>query len=477
MHSEVTSEQCLAFSRCILQAFEAEASGDSEHQFLPRAQTDEVWPFRQCLPKYATLERSDGSDKDVCYEDSNATLHCCQDVEMQDIGDRTMLEIESEPFCAAVEEPQTPQTPSQVSLQKQFTKLGTSGPAWDVVPYQSSSHSPDRIQQELKRLFQQQPTVDKRDAACLSMIFVIYLPELDRFKIGSVKQRRVKGKLESAASFREEGCMRRMARIKKECGYKRIELAYQSEGLETSLIRRLERFVHRALSAVADKICCLKTEPKHNHVGYFDAELRVIRHIIENSLALFREEMRNGSDCSSLTKPDLKAHDFLREARPGKGNNVGTTSPEWEHPINILNRLYTALRPGPTHHPIYHPAQLSSEDQHRILLILDTHRHKLKKTSVRPGNLVKEAVDEKTDDQILGLTTPVEDAPALDDWRVLSRSKGHETDELTWEPLVNLLPGSLDQILDFVAGCLLQSRSHEKLVRYLRLHQQLSQLR
>ncbi|KAI7267418.1 hypothetical protein KC343_g2956 [Hortaea werneckii] len=397
---------------------------------------------------------------------------------MQDIGDRTLLEIESEPFCAAVEERQTPQMPSQVLLPKQFTKLGTSGPAWDVVPYQSSSHSPDRVQQELKCLLQPQPTGDKRDAGCLSMIYVIYLPELDRFKIGSVKQRRLKGELESAASFREEGCMRRMARIKKECGYRRIELGYQSEPLETCLIRRLERFVHRALSSVADKICCLKTKPKHNHVGFFDAEFRVIRDIVEKSLALIQEGVWDGSQCSSLSKSNLKANDFLRDVKPGKGkHNVETASPESEHPINILNHFCTALRPGSTHHPIYHPAQLSSEDQHRILLILDNHRHQHKRTEVRSGNLIDEAEDGKTDEQIFGLITLVEDAPALHDWKVLSRSKGHEADDLTWEPLVNLLPGSLDEILDFIAGCLLQSRSHDKLVRYLRLHQQLSQLR
>ncbi|KAI6871215.1 hypothetical protein KC343_g8897 [Hortaea werneckii] len=395
---------------------------------------------------------------------------------MQDADDQDFVEIESEPFGAAEEEQQTPRRPSQALLPTAFTKPGISGPAWKIIPSQSSSHHPDRIQRELKRLLQQRSTVNKRDAGCLSMIYVIYLPELDRFKIGSVKQRCLDGRLESAASFREEGCMRRMARIKKECGYRRIELGYQSEPMETCLIRRLKRFVHRALSTVADKVCCLKTEPRHNHVGFFDADFRVIRYLIEKSLALLQEEMREGSDCFSLRKSNLEVNDFLQDVQPEK-RNAGTTSPESEHPINVLHCFHAALRPGSTHYPIYHPAQLSSEDQHRILCILDTHRHKHRKTAVRSGNLVNKAEDGKTGEQIFGLTSLVEDAPALDDWKVLSRSKGHEADELTWESLVNLLPGSLDHILDFVAGCLLQSRCHEKLVRYLRLHQQLSQLR
>lgn len=58
------------------------------------------------------------------------------------------------------------------------------------------------------------------------MIYVIYLPELDRFKIGTVKQRRLEGRLEPAETFREEACMRRMAQMKKACGYNRIELGY-----------------------------------------------------------------------------------------------------------------------------------------------------------------------------------------------------------------------------------------------------------
>lgn len=238
VHSEVTEEQCEAFSKCTLQASEAEASRDPEHQHLSPGKTEEYWPFRQCHTKFSILDRGEGSGNDVYYEDSDATINCCQDVEMQEIGDQTFFEIESGPFSVAVEEQQTPRSTSQALLPNDLTKLGTSGSTRQIIPYQSASHSPDRIQQELKGLLLQHPTVNKRDGASLSMIYVIYLPELDRFKIGSIKQRCRNGKLESAASFREEGCMRRMARMKKECGYRRIELSYRSEPLATFLIRK-----------------------------------------------------------------------------------------------------------------------------------------------------------------------------------------------------------------------------------------------
>ncbi|KAI7521309.1 hypothetical protein KC331_g19816, partial [Hortaea werneckii] len=295
VHSEVTDDQCLAFSQCTLQAYEGKASRDLEHQDLFPGKTEEDWPFRQCYTELSVLNRNEGSGNDICYEDLKATINCCEDVEMQEIGDETFPEIESESFGAVFEKQQTPQSPSQALLPKDFTKLGTSRLAWEIIPYQSASHSPDRIQQELKGLLQQHLTVNKRDAGCLSILYVIYLPELDRFKIGSVKQRSLDGRLESVVSFREEGCMRRIAQMKKECDYKGIELSYQSEPLETILIRRLERVVYRALSAVADKICCLETKPKHTHIGFFDAEIRVIRYIIEKSLDLIREEMSDGS--------------------------------------------------------------------------------------------------------------------------------------------------------------------------------------
>ncbi|KAI7501523.1 hypothetical protein KC367_g2779 [Hortaea werneckii] len=393
---------------------------------------------------------------------------------MQDVDDQAFVEIESEPFGAAEEEQQTPRRPSQALLTSAFTKPGTSGSAWKIIPSQSSSQSPDRMQQELKRLLQQQPTVNKRDAGCLPMIYVIYLPELDRFKIATVKERRLRGRVESAETFREEGCMRRMAQMEKACGYSRIELGYQSEPLETFLIRKLERFVHRALSTASDKIRCLG--PKHNHVGFFDADFQVIRYIIENSLGLIREGICDGWRRSSLNNSNLKANDSFQNFKPEK-RNVGTVSPEWEHPINIFSRFCSALRPGSIHHSIYHPARLSSEDQHLISRILDLHQHKQKKTSVRSENLVNEAEDGKTGEDIIGLATLVDDKPALKDWRVLSKSKDYEADGLTWQPLHSLLPASLDNILDFIAGCLLQSRCHDKLARYLRLHQQLSQLR
>lgn len=244
--------------------------------------------------------------------------------------------------------------------------------------------------------------------------------------------------------------------------------------METFLIRRLERFVHRALGTASDKIRCLG--PKHNHVGFFDADFRVIKYIIENSIGLIREGICAGSECSSLSNSNLKANDFVQEFTPEKGNGE-TVSPQWANPINVFNRFCTALRPGSTHHPTYHPAQLSSEDQHLISRILDLHQHKQKKNSVRSENLVNEAEDGKTGEDIIGLATLVDDKPALKDWRVLSKSKVYEADDLTWGPLLSLLPESLDNILDFIAGCLLQSRCHDKLARYLRLHQQLSQLR
>ncbi|KAI7176681.1 hypothetical protein KC316_g10958 [Hortaea werneckii] len=395
---------------------------------------------------------------------------------MQVIGDQTFLEIGSEPFSAAVEKQQTPQSPSQALLLKDLTKLGTSRLAWEIIPYQSASHSPDRIQQELKRLLQQHLTGNKRDAGCLLILYVIYLPELDRFKIGSVKQRSLDGRLESVVSFREEGCMRRIAQMKKECDYKRIELSYQSEPLETILIRRLERVVYRALSAVADKICCLETKPKPTHIGSFDAEIRVIRYIIEKSLDLIREEISDGSDCSNLTKSNLKAMDLRKDVRT-KMHNIEAVSAGWKHPVNVFNRFCTALRPGSAHHLMdYHPAQLSLDDQHMILHILDTHRLKHENTSVNPENLFYEAEGGDKGEEIIGLITFVGGVPALDDWKVLPKSKSQEADNPAWEPLLNLLPGSCDQILDFIAACSWNSRCHDKLVRYLRLYQQLSQL-
>ncbi|KAI7087370.1 hypothetical protein KC356_g4201 [Hortaea werneckii] len=474
VHSEVTYEQCVAFSQGILQASKAKASQDPEDQDFCRGKGQEHWPFRQCSSKPSSLNRSDIFDNDVCFEDSDATTRCCQDVEMQDVGDQTFVEKEREPFGAAEEEQQTPRKPSQALLPIACTKLETPGSAWEIIASQSCSHSPDHIQQELKRLLQRQPTVNKRDAGCLSMIYVIYLPELDRFKVSTVKQRRLKGRLESVETFREEGCMRRMAQMKKACGYSRIELGYLSEPLEIFLIRRLERFVHRALGTASDKIRCLG--PEHNHVGFFDADFRVIKYIIENSLGLIREAICDGSECSSLSNSNLKANDFLHDLKP-ESRSGGTVSPGWEHPINVLNRFCTALRPESTQHPIYHPAQLSSEDQYLISRILDAHRHKQKETSVRSENLVNETEDEKTGEEISGLATLVHDAPALEDWKALSKLKSDEANDLTWQPLHSLFPGSLDNILDFIAGCLLQSRCHDKLARYLRLHQQLSQLR
>ncbi|KAI7176501.1 hypothetical protein KC316_g4854 [Hortaea werneckii] len=395
---------------------------------------------------------------------------------MQEIGDEIFPEIESESFGAVVEKQQTSQSPSLTSLPKDVTKSGSSRSAWEIIPYQSSSHSPAWIQQDLKRLLQQHLTVDQRDARCLSMLYVIYLPQLDRFKIGSVKQRRLDGRLESVVSFREEGCMRRIAQMKKECGYKRIELSYQSEPLEIILIRRLERVAYRALSAVADKICCLETKPKHTHIGFFDAEIRVIRDIIEKSLDLIREEMSDGSDCSNLTKSNLKAMDLPQDVRT-KMRNIEAVSAGWKHPVNVFNRFCTALRPGFAHHLAdYHPAQLSLEDQHMILHILDTHRFKHEKTSINSESLGYDSECGKTGEGIIGLATFAEGAPALDDWKVLPKSKSHEADDSAWEPLLNLLPGSCDQILGFIAACSLNSRCHDKLVRYLRLYQQLSQL-
>lgn len=103
VHSEVTYEQCLAFSRGILQASKAEASDDSEHQSSSLGKGQEQWPFRQCFSKHSSLERSGISANDVCFEDSDATIDCCQDVEMQDVDDQAFVEIESEPFGAAKE--------------------------------------------------------------------------------------------------------------------------------------------------------------------------------------------------------------------------------------------------------------------------------------------------------------------------------------------------------------------------------------
>lgn len=476
VHSEVTEEQCQAISQCTLWAPESKASHDAEHQNLPPGIGGELWPFPQCLTKYSILGRNEGSGNDVCYEDSNATIHCCQDVEMQEIGDEIFPEIESESFGAVVEKQQTSQSPSLTSLPKDVTKPGSSRSAWEIIPYQSSSHSSAWIQQDLNRLLQQHLTVNDGDARYVSMLYVIYLPELDRFKIGSVKQRRLDGRLESFVSFREEGCMRRIAQMKKECDYKRIELSYQSEPLETDLIRRLERVVYRALSAVADRICCLETKPKHTHIGFFDAEIRVIRYIIEKSLDLIREEMSDGSDCSNLTKSNLKAMDLPQDVRT-KIHNIEAVSPGWKHPVNTINRFCTALRPESAHHLLdYYPAQLSLEDQHMILHILDIHRLKHEKTSVNPENLFHEAEVGKKGEEIIGLITFVDGVPALDDWKVLPKSKSHEADDPAWEPLLNLLPGSGDQIRDFIAECSLKSRCHEKLLRYLRLYQQLSQL-
>ncbi|KAI7235693.1 hypothetical protein KC330_g4128 [Hortaea werneckii] len=438
--------------------------------------TEEDWPFQPCYTKFSKLDRNEGSGNGVCYEHSNATVNCCQDVEIQEIGDQTFFEIESEPFSVAAEEQQTPRSTSQALLPNDLTKLGTSGSTWRIIPFQSASHSPDRIQQELKRLLQQHLTVNQGDARCLSMIYVIYLPELDRFKIGSVRQRRRNGKLESVMSFREEECMRRIAQMKKECDYKRIELSYQSEPLGTVLIRRLERVVHRALSATADKICCLETKPNHNHIGFFDAEFRVIRYIIEKSLDLIREEVSDGSNCSSVTNSDLKAIDLPQDVRT-EIHNIETVSPGWKHPVNVFNRFRTAMRPVPAHHLAnYHPAQLSLEDQQYIMHILDTHRAKHEKASINSESLSYKAEDRKTGEEIIGLTTFADGVPALDDWRVLPKSKTHEADGPAWESLLSLLPGSCDQILDFIAGCLLKSRCHDKLVRYLRLYQQLSRL-
>lgn len=152
VHSEVTYEQCVAFSRDILRASTAEASHGLEHQNSSPGKGQEYWLFRQCFSEHSALERSVGSDNDVCFEDLDATIHWCQDVEMQDADDQDFVDIESEPFGAAEEEQQTPRRPSQALLPTAFTKPGTSGPAWKIIPSQSSSHPPDRIQQELKRL-------------------------------------------------------------------------------------------------------------------------------------------------------------------------------------------------------------------------------------------------------------------------------------------------------------------------------------
>lgn len=125
----------------------------------------------------------------------------------------------------------------------------------------------------------------------------------------------------------------------------------------------------------------------------------------------------------------------------------------------------------------YHPAQLSLEDEHMILHVLDTHRLKDDKISVNSETPGYEAEGGKTDKEIIGLTTLVDGTPTLGDWKVLLKSKSNEADESHWEPLLSVLPSSSDHVLDFIAGCSLKSRCHDKLVRYLRLYQQLSQLR
>ncbi|KAI7531403.1 hypothetical protein KC331_g14129 [Hortaea werneckii] len=158
-------------------------------------------------------------------------------------------------------------------------------------------------------------------------------------------------------------------------------------------------------------------------------------------------------------------------------HNIEALSAGWKHPVNVFNRFCTALRPRSAHHlAFYHPAQLSLEDQHMILNVLEIHRLKREKTSVNPKDLFYEAEGGKKGEEIIGLITFVDGLPALDEWKVLPKSKSQEADDPAWEPLLNILPGSCDQILDFIAGCLFKSRCHEKLVRYLRLYQQLSQL-
>ena len=479
VHSRVTSEQCREFSRRTHQASEAEASCDPsyEHPYLHARRG--FWPIRKRFKQHTSLTQSEDDHIGVFFDNyPRYSPDSSLNIKIKTEDDPALLESNNQRIgsidTTVVEQPDQ-RVPFRCSLPTEFIKLGTSGATWKVSPHQSSFDPPALIQQQLESLLHDELTGNERDFGCLSMIYVMYVPELDRFKIGSVRQRRLDGELEPVANFQKDGCLRRMAEIRKSCGYRRLEVGYQSKPLEVFFARRVERFIHRALSAVADRICCLRTEPMHSHIEIFDAEFRVIQYIIEKSLVMVPGESLYHSSHSSPSELRPKASEPLQDFETGMRKIVAAPS-DWEHPVDIVNRFYTALLPGAADHIEFHADRLSLEDQHLILHIFDTHRFKHQKTLDKLENLDRKVGARKIGEEIIGLITLVDGVPALDDWKVLPSSKSIEADESAWEPLLSVLPSSSEHVLDFIAGCLLKSRCHDKLSRYLRLYQQLSQL-